>query len=114
MFYLRITKPDKIDKLEMSRAWHTYYYQYQKDSGELRFLDHFQINPEIQDSTVLSRIYYRISQDDSRSDEISENEYWDYIRQYTSKPMELEWMPVGNHAGDCVPEYRFEFGEDHE
>lgn len=81
--------------VEMSRAWHTYYYQYQKDSGELRFLDHFKIKPEIQDSTVLSRTYYRISQDDSRSDEISENEYWDYIRQYTSKPMELEWMPVG-------------------
>lgn len=85
--------------VEMTRAWHTYYYQYQKDSGELVFLDHFRVKPEIQDSKVISRTYYRITQDESCDDEISESEYWECIKQYASKPMELEWMPVEGGQG---------------
>lgn len=85
--------------VEMTRAWHTYYYQYQKDSGELSFLDHFRVKPEIQDSKVVSRTYYRITQDESCDEEISESEYWECIKQYTSKPMELEWMPVEGGQG---------------
>lgn len=81
--------------IEISRSDYFYYYQYQRDSGELEFLDYFKVKAEIQDDEVKSRSYYRSAQDDSRNDEISENEYWEYMEQYTSRPMELEWMPVG-------------------